>query len=254
MKSGPISFASCVEDISLRDPKPEVLVLMPVFNEEASVTKVVSEWFQEIANSTEHFVFLAIDDGSSDKTPTILESLEQKWGKRLLVYRWNNRGHGQTCIQGYRIAIAAGVPYVFQIDSDGQCDPQYFFRFWRLRMRYDVIYGNRVKRDDGWQRVVSSKTLRLLLLFFTGTNCRDSNVPYRMMKTSALANILSTISKEFFLANVAVAVLLQHAKATHAYIPIHFRERYGGEVSLKVGRFAVKAIELVRQLKALRKP
>ena len=47
---------------------PELLIVMPVYNEQASVRKAVGEWFNEVENWTENFVFLAIDDGSRDET------------------------------------------------------------------------------------------------------------------------------------------------------------------------------------------
>ena len=42
-------------------PAPELLVVMPVYNEQASVRKVAMEFFEEIENWTERFVFLALD-------------------------------------------------------------------------------------------------------------------------------------------------------------------------------------------------
>ena len=41
---------------------PELAIIMPVCNEQASVRKVLTEWFHEIENWTESFVFLCIDD------------------------------------------------------------------------------------------------------------------------------------------------------------------------------------------------
>lgn len=225
---------------------------MPVFNEQASVRKVVTEWFSEIQNWTEDFVFLALDDGSQDNTRQVLEKLRDQLGLRLEIVSRSNRGHGQTCLEGYRTALERGIPWVFQIDSDGQCDPQYFFRFWRLREKCDVIYGVRKKRDDGWRRVVASRVLRITLALTCGVNCVDANVPYRLMRTESLRDVLNRIPADFFLANVALAVLLRReGKASEGRVPIRFRERYGGEPSVALGKFGSKAGELVRQLRAL---
>ena len=48
--------------------------------------------------------------------------------------------------------------YVFQIDSDGQCDPRYFASLWRLREQFTVVYGVRTTRDDGLARVLISRS------------------------------------------------------------------------------------------------
>jgi len=37
---------------------PELIVVMPVYNEQVSVRKVVQEWFTEIENWTENFIIV----------------------------------------------------------------------------------------------------------------------------------------------------------------------------------------------------
>jgi dolichol-phosphate mannosyltransferase len=231
---------------------PELLLVMPVYNEQASVRKVVMEWVQEVENWTENFLFLAIDDGSKDDTLKLLKRLQEQLGSRMEIHSRENRGHGQTCLEGYRIASERGIPYVFQFDSDGQCDPQYFFRFWRDRDKYDVIYGKRTHRDDGWRRVLASIVLRFSLLAWSGVNCVDANVPYRLMRTKMITKELEKIQPDFHLANIALAVLLKKNRSIRqGVVPIHFRERYGGEPNVPITKFGEKALELKRQLKRL---
>ncbi|MBS0660626.1 MAG: glycosyltransferase family 2 protein [Verrucomicrobia bacterium] len=233
-------------------PQPELLVVMPAYNEQASVRKVVLEFFDEVENWTEDFVFLVLDDGSTDGTPRVLGRMHDRLGARFEVVRHSNRGHGQSCLAGYRVAVERGIPYVLQIDSDGQCDPQFFFRFWRQREKADVIYGVRTRRDDGLRRMVASMVLRMFLLLGFRTWCADANVPYRLMRTATIAPLLDRIPKNFNLANIALALLLRRTEdVRHAYVPIHFRERYGGEPSVKLSLFGRKAAELWRELREM---
>jgi dolichol-phosphate mannosyltransferase len=233
---------------------PDLLIVMPVYNEQASVRKVVLEWFSEIENWTEHFVFLIIDDGSKDGTPRILERLRAQLGPRLEVVTQVNQGHGQSCLNGYREALRREVPFVFQIDSDGQCDPQYFFRFWRMRDQNDIIYGRRTRRDDGWRRVLASQILKATLLCVAGVWCVDANVPYRLMRTNILRDVVDRIPNSFSLANVGLAILLKrNPNLREGSVRIGFRERYGGEPSVAIGKFGSKALELVRQIRTLPK-
>jgi glycosyltransferase involved in cell wall biosynthesis len=225
---------------------------MPVFNEQASVRKVVQEWIAEIENWTENFLFLAIDDGSTDDTRVILERLRAKHGNRLEILSRENRGHGQSCLQGYRIAAERNAAFVMQIDSDGQCDPQYFFKLWRIREHYDVIYGVRARRDDGIKRVVASRVLQLVVFAVTGAWCADGNVPYRLMNTRAIEPFLDRIPSDFFLANVGLAAVLRKQPGMrHGAVPIHFRERYGGEPSVPLSKFGGRASQLIRQLRGV---
>jgi glycosyltransferase involved in cell wall biosynthesis len=228
---------------------PELLAVIPVHNEEASIGKVVMEWFQTLGKSIERFAVLAIDDGSTDGTLRLLHQLQELLGPRFEILSRPNRGHGQTCIQGYRIAIGRGIPYVFQIDSDGQCPPQYFCELWRKRHQCDVIYGRRTRRDDGLRRRLVSHVVRLLLLLRFGTNCVDANVPYRLMRTAAIAPVLDRVSRDFSLANIALAVLLRRTPGiSHGAVPIHFRERYGGEPTVRFEKFGTEALKLYRQI------
>lgn len=230
----------------------ELAVVIPVFNEQASVRKVVLEWVAEIENWTESFQVIAIDDGSTDDSARILRRLAEQLGDRIDVVTQANAGHGQACLRGYREACARGSQFILQIDSDGQCDPQYFFRFWRMRHEYPVIFGRRTHRDDGFRRVIATHILRLWLLVFARVWCIDPNVPYRLLRREVLESAIGIIPPRFDLANVALSVVLERSRHVRcAAVPIRFRERYGGEPTIPISRFADKAATLRRQLRAL---
>ncbi|CAG5018005.1 Undecaprenyl-phosphate 4-deoxy-4-formamido-L-arabinose transferase [Dyadobacter sp. CECT 9275] len=231
---------------------PELAVVIPVFNEQDSIQKVIGEWIPELEKWCSNFVVLAIDDGSRDHSLAILYQLQEQFGKRLVIITRPNRGHGQTCLEGYHYAGKLGARFVFQIDSDWQCDPRYFPAFWQIRNRAFVISGVRTSRDDGWKRIIVTKTLRLMLLLAFRVDCPDANVPYRLMQTEAIQSAILRIPEDFHLANVALAVLLRRDKSvTHSYVPIGFRERYGGEPSVKLPLFGRKAIELYRNIQTM---
>lgn len=232
----------------------ELCVVLPCYNEEASLRKVVAEWWNEIGNWCDNYCFLVIDDGSLDATPGILAELSTRYGSRLTVFRRQNQGHGQSCLQGYRLATKARIPFVFQLDSDGQCDPQYFYRLWRIRTDFDVIYAFRKHRDDGLRRVFASLILQFYILVFWHKFCIDANVPYRLMNTNKLSGFLSQIPQQFNLANIALSVLLRKDRSvTEGRVPIRFRERYGGEPTVRFGMFGAKGCELHRQLRLILK-
>ena len=168
------------------------------------------------------------------------------------VRRHANRGHGQTCLAGYRVAVERGIPFVFQIDSDGQCIPQFFESVWNLRQNHDVVYGVRTCREDGWRRAFASKILRFFLRVVAGVWCEDANTPYRLMRTECLADVLDRVPPDFFLANIAVAVLLKrNSRCRHAFAPIRFAERIGGEPAVPFAKFGHRAHELYQQLRTL---
>lgn len=229
------------------------MIIMPVHNEQACLRKVVSEWFRTFRQYTEHFVFWIIDDGSKDNCPAILRALQAEFGPRIEVHFQENQGHGQSCLKGYKLALQRQIPYVFQIDSDGQCDPQYFRQFWLGRENFEAIYGKRVCREDGWRRSVVSRVLQATLLLACGVWCDDANVPYRLYHTESLRGLPDRIPSTFHLVNVAITVLVQRKpRIRQKFIAIGFRAREGGEPSVKMSKFGSRAFELVAQLRQLK--
>ena len=232
-------------------PPLELLVVMPVFNEEESLAGVVDEWLPELARWVDDFAILAIDDGSTDATNHRLKQMCKQHGLKLEIRSRENRGHGASCVEGYRDAVERRIPWVFQIDSDGQCDPRFFGRLWQKREDFDVIYGARVWREDGLVRMAASCLLKFVLLVQERVYCVDPNSPYRLMRSSVLADRLDAV-EPVYLANVALAVLLRRDPTVrHGSVPIHFRERSGGVASIKLKQFGRKALELMKQLRAM---
>jgi glycosyltransferase involved in cell wall biosynthesis len=233
----------------------ELIVVIPVFNEEQCVESVLRDWTAALDRSGIDYGVLVLNDGSTDSTLDVIQKhLAGHGAGRVEVISHANRGHGQTCLAGYRIACQRGIPWVFQIDSDGQCDPAYFPTVWAKRADYDVVYGHRATRRDGWKRVLASTLVRLVVRVSSGTDCTDANVPYRLMRTEKLSPLVESIPSSFDLANIALAVQIKRAGWRECAIPIVFRARTGGEPSVPLLRFARKAIELTTELWHLGQP
>lgn len=225
---------------------------MPVFNEERPVSAVLNEWTAELDRSGAVYNILLIDDGSTDSTPEVLSNWKRNHpSTRLEIMRHGNRGHGQSCLEGYRIACERQIPWVFQMDSDGQCDPTFFAAVWAARETCDVVYGYRARRKDGLRRILAGVLVKAVVRAASGVSCIDANVPYRLMRTENLRPHVDSIPPDFELANIALAVQIRRAGWRESSIPIVFRPRAGGEPSVPISRFAGKAIELFGQLRKL---
>jgi glycosyltransferase involved in cell wall biosynthesis len=223
-------------------------IIMPVYNEAASVRDVVGEWMPMLRERIgSDFVFCALNDGSSDATSSILHSLEKEFPELKVVDKANS-GHGQTCIEGYRLALKGGAEWIFQMDSDGQCSPSYFPFLWEARTSHPLVYGQRVHREDGYSRVVVSRITAWVTRWATGVWVKDPNVPYRLMRRDMLEAIVAKIPRTFHLANILVSVL--HEKMLGIdWIPIHFRARTGGEAARGLRFFFRRGRQLHRQLR-----
>ncbi len=218
---------------------------MPVFNEEDAIAPVLAEWRAELSRTVGdgRFLILVVDDGSTDRTPAALAALG--WPE-LRVHRHANRGHGQSCLVGYIEADRLGATYIFQIDSDGQCDPAGFASVWGFREGAAAVYGRRTSRDDGLARRVISSVLRASLKVARRTRLNDTNVPFRLYRAPLAAAAAKRVPPDFSLANIAMALLLEPEGFLE--VPIHFRDRIGGHPTVRLWGFAPKAVRLHRDL------
>ncbi|MCB9046023.1 MAG: glycosyltransferase family 2 protein [Chitinophagales bacterium] len=222
-------------------------VVMPVYNEEEAVSAVIEEWQKCLSENVEQFTFCIINDGSKDGTLGILRKYEARY-KEIKIIDKPNSGHGQTCIYGYQLALDNGAEWIFQIDSDGQCDPVYFPEMLSAAENNKAVYGYRKTRDDGLKRSLISRFVTLFTFFATGQWVRDANVPYRLIHRSVLEQITGKIPESFHLANILVSVLTKKL-AGIKWINIHFRDRAGGTASVKTISFVKHGFTLFRQLK-----
>jgi glycosyltransferase involved in cell wall biosynthesis len=229
---------------------PELILVVPVYNEEDAIVPVLMEWRAELMGTVGagKFAILVVDDGSTDGTPARLAALD--WPE-LRIHRHTNRGHGQSCLVGYIEADRMGATYIFQIDSDGQCDPAGFARVWESREMAASIYGRRMSRDDGRARRIISAILRASLKVARQTRLNDTNVPFRLYRAPLAAAAARRIPADFNLANIAMALLLEPEGFIE--VPIHFRDRMGGQPAVRMWGFAPKALRLHRDLLRLGK-
>jgi len=222
-------------------------VVLPVFDEEAAIERVFEEWLPVLRATGADLRVLAIDDGSRDRSLERLRAIERDQPE-VAVLSQANRGHGESCLGGYRAALAAGADWVFQIDSDGQCDPRFFPEVWAVRREHPVVFGYRRRRDDGWARWAISRLVSVVGWLATGTWVADANVPYRLMRADRLARALDSFPERFGLANVLLAHRLTRLAGIR-WVPIRFRARQGGQTSLDAASFARQGWRLLRQLR-----
>lgn len=229
--------------------KPNNLwVIMPVYNEEEALPKVLDEWIPELEKHLSgHYTLCVMNDGSKDSTWQVIQEYAKNYPQIHAIDKANS-GHGQTCIDGYKIALDNGADWVFQIDSDGQCVPEHFEDLLSKLDTSKVAYGFRQTREDGFQRFIVSRFVTLFVWGATGVWVKDANVPYRIMHRSTLEPIMEKIPRDFHLCNILVSTY-QKKNFGIAWINIHFRDRIGGSPSVKTVSFIKHGFHLFSQLK-----
>jgi glycosyltransferase involved in cell wall biosynthesis len=211
----------------------KLYIIIPAYNEEANIRNVIKDWYKVVEKVGNGSRLVIIDDGSKDSTYQIM--VEQ--AKALEAFQpltKPNGGHGATILYGYHHAIEAGADYVFQTDSDGQTLPEEFWPFWEQRNLYDMVIGNRKGRQDGFSRVLVTKTLKFVLWLCFRVSITDANTPFRLMKVSTLQEQIKLIPRDFNLSNVILSVIYAKKELDVKYIPVTFRPRQGGVNSINM--------------------
>lgn len=212
-------------------------IVMPAYNEEANIEKVIRDWYPVIEARSEDSRLVIVDDGSTDHTYEIL-CREAKARPKLVGLTKKNGGHGAALLFGYHYAIKQGADYVFQTDSDGQTLPSEFGGFWKRRKRYAMVIGNRTHRQDGASRKLVTKVLKATCLLCFHVSIPDVNTPYRLMQADVLKENLRLIPKDYNLANVMISVIYAKKKLPVKYLTITFRPRQGGVNSINMKKIA----------------
>jgi dolichol-phosphate mannosyltransferase len=212
-------------------------VVAPVYDEEA----LVEEFYARVCTALEglRFELVLVDDGSSDKTPEILDRLASSDPRVRVVYLSRNFGHQTALTAG--LDHAAGNAVVM-LDADLQDPPELIPRMldhWRAGC--DVVYAVREQRQ-GESRFKLSTARWFYRLFdkLAQVELQHNSGDFRLLDRRALNALLSMRERNRFLRGMTVWV-----GYTQAAVPYHRDPRYAGETKYTIAkmlRFSLDAI------------
>ncbi len=169
----------------MTDDRPlELDVLLPVHNEADSIGATVREIHDELAPLVS-LRFVICEDGSVDGTKEVLTELSETLPMKLVMSD-ERKGYSRAVSDGMK---ASDAPYLLCLDSDGQCDPKDFQRFWAEREHADVVMGNRVNRQDTTLRRAMSRSFYLVYKLLYRVPVHDPSCPYVLAGHDVIAAI-----------------------------------------------------------------
>lgn len=211
-------------------------IVMPAYNEEKNIERVVEEWYPILDDKGENSKLVIADFGSKDSTHEILMKLRKTKYPKLEILENKNQFHGPKVIDLYDYAIRQGADYIFQTDSDGQTNPAEFNEFWKDRKNYVGIFGNRTVRGDGKDRAFVEKTVCFLLKIYFGVKVPDANAPFRLMKTEVVKKYLYRLPSDYNLPNIMMTTYFAYYKENIKFKEISFKPRTAGVNSINMHR------------------
>lgn len=220
-----------------------VLVVVPAFNEQASIAAVVAEVVACLPDAD----VLVVDDCSTDRTRH--EALATPAQVLTLPI---NLGVGGAMRAGYRYALRYGYDAVLQIDGDGQHDARDAHRLIAALADADVVIGARFAGSGDYDvkgpRRWAMRLLAVTLSRAARTQLTDVTSGYRACSTPALRLFARHYPAEYLGDTVEALVIVARAGLRVTQVPVSMRPRVGGTPS----QSPVKAaIYLVRACLAL---
>ncbi len=207
----------------------DLAVVMPVYNEEACIVDVVKSWSAVLSGLNIAYQILVLNDGSRDGTKDVLATFADD--ERVEVINKANSGHGPTILMGYHKAVDL-ASWVFQCDSDDEMKAEHFPQFWTKRQDYGALFGIRAGRQQNIGRKLISGTSCLTVRLLFGKGVEDVNVPYRLIRSDLLRQIIAQIPDDTFAPNVLISGALARAGIPLYNHPVPHEGRKTGAASL----------------------
>ena len=171
------------------DIEPCLSVVMPVFNEAATVADVI----KTVLAQRPVRQLVVVDDASSDGTWEKLQPLAQNEPRVQLIRHELNQGKGAALRTGFALATADIV--VVQ-DADLEYDPAEYHRLLApiLSGKADVVFGSRFTGSDAhrvlyYWHSVGNKMLTMLSNMATDLNLTDMEVCYKTFRREIIQKI-----------------------------------------------------------------
>jgi glycosyltransferase involved in cell wall biosynthesis len=174
--------------------KTLVSILMPVYNEQVFLSRIVSRVLDAPLPDGCRRELIMVDDGSTDGSKNLMEALKEKHPRLVrLFFLPTNRGKGAAISRA--VEEMRGDIAIIQ-DADLEYDPVEYPRLLEpiLTGRADVVYGSRFlgygsRRVLNYHHAVGNSFLTHLSNMTTGLNLTDMETCYKVYKADVLRTI-----------------------------------------------------------------
>lgn len=203
--------------------KTPLSIVVPVYNEEENLAKLLAEITAAVAPMGRVWEVLFIDDGSKDKSLEVIRALAAEQPALKYLAFAQNRGQSAAFSAGF---YEASHPIIITMDADLQNDPADIPAMVELYESggYDLVIGWRAKRRDVFMKRIASKIGNKVRRWFTRDTVHDTGCSLKIMNADMLRRLPHFKNMHRFLPPLLTA---QGAKI--AEIKVNHRQRHLGE-------------------------
>ena len=228
---------------------PKLYVVIPCYNEEEvlpetekrlsdKLNRMISE---KIISEDSRIVF--VDDGSKDKTWTIIEEMYGNNPLVLGIKSSRNRGHQNTLLEGL-ITVKNDCDVVISMDADLQDDIEVLDQFIeKYTAGCDIVYGVRsARKKDTWFKKTTAEGFYKLMNGM-GVNIVYNHADYRLMSARAIAELDGFKEVNLFLRGIVPMIGFQTD-----VVEYERNERFAGESKYPLKKMIAFAVDGITSL------
>jgi glycosyltransferase involved in cell wall biosynthesis len=209
-------------------------IVIPAYNAEKTLAGVLGRL--SAARLPEDKTIIVVNDGSRDKTRSLLAELEQHFGLHA-IHRAKNGGYGAAMQDGLLYARAGRFDAVACVHADGQYSPEVLPALLDEleRRQLDILQGSRIASGTALSggmplyKYVANAALNQLENWVLGLGMSDYHSGYLLYSRRALDTVpFERLSKSFDFDLEVIASARAHGlSVAEAPVPTH----YGDEIS-----------------------
>jgi len=212
---------------------PRLSWFFPAHNEAANLEGLIAEALETLPNLADTFEIIAVDDGSTDRTPEIADALAGSHPDVVrAVHHPTNLGYGAALRSGFG---AARYELVAFTDGDRQF---HVVDIGRLTARMaepdqpDVVVGYRIKRADAPLRLAYARAYRLANRLFFGLKVADVDCAAKLFRREALQGLRVESDGAFFSAEMIIKLRASGRSVVEVGVP-HYPRTAGSATGAK---------------------
>lgn len=204
-----------------RAPFKLISVVIPVYNEEASLPALLTRTMAACDQTACPYEIVLVDDGSSDRSAEMLSDAAHQPDSPVVSVILN-RNYGQHAAVMAGFANARG-DLIITLDADLQNPPEEIPRLVATAAQgYDVVGTIRVDRQDSWLRKSASRLINRMVKRATGQEMNDYGCMFRAYQRPIVDAMLQCQERSTFIpvlansfARKTIELPVQHAGREH---------------------------------------
>lgn len=205
---------------------PELSIFFPAYNEEGNIAAAVKQALRVAPKVAHKFEIIVVNDGSKDKTREIGLKIAAK-NQHVRVVSQKNKGYGGALKRGF---AESKYEWIFFTDADLQFDMGELIKLVNLATNTDLVLGYRIKRADGWKRILLAKGLKFWnrIWFNYPGEIRDTDCAFKLIKRAVIRRVEPLISDG---AMISTELILKAKKAGYIWrqVGVNHYQRLSGK-------------------------